>query len=143
MRRVTFSFLSMFLLLGAICAAAFTGCGGHARDPVHGTVTIDGQPLADGQIVFTPKPGTASPTAGATIKDGSYKVNTTNEKFLGAFRVEITASRPTGRQVKGPRGESSDEMANYIPARFNTASELSAEVTASGPNQFDFALQSK
>ena len=143
MRRVTLNLFRLFLLLGATCAVALTGCGGHDREPVHGTVTIDGQPLAEGQIVFTPKPGTASPTAGAMIKDGSYKVSTTNEKFVGAFRVEITASRPDGRTVKGPRGETIEGMSNYIPARFNTASELSAEVTASGPNQFNFPLQSK
>lgn len=29
---------------------------------------------------------------------------------------------------------------DYLPARYNTQSTLHAEVTPTGPNQFDFAL---
>jgi hypothetical protein len=30
---------------------------------------------------------------------------------------------------------------NYIPENYNTKTELTADVTSGGPNQFDFALK--
>jgi len=59
-----------------------------------------------------------------------------------AFRGKITATRETGRKVKTLIGTVVDRQEQYLPARYNRQSELTAEVTAEGPNRFEFDLVS-
>jgi hypothetical protein len=135
---------SVFVLLGAMALCAACGCGHRGRAAVEGTVTLDGRPLDQGGIVFSPLSGTAGPTAGAQILDGNFAITRSGGTFPGKFRVEITSARPTGRKVAGRTGSGLiDELAQCLPARYNRDSELRAEVTDSGPNHFEFALKSK
>ncbi len=132
----------------AVCGLGLlllAGCGRSSdRQALEGTVTLDGAPLAEGSITLRPLPGTRGPTAGGKISDGKFSVSPEGGTFVGTFRVEITASRKTGRKVKDPRfGREVDEVEQYIPRRYNHQSELTAEVTAEGPNQFKFALTTR
>ena len=70
----------------------------------------------------------------------------------GKFRVVITAIRKIGKQVADPTAGMMDPKANsgmvdeyqqYIPACYNNSSKLTAEVTADGPNRFQFDLESR
>ena len=47
------------------------------------------------------------------------------------------ANKPTGEKDSG----GFDITVNWLPAKYNTNTTLGAEVTAEGPNQFDFALK--
>ena len=104
-----------------------------------GAVTLDGQPLADGAISFLPAgKGVA---AGATITGGRYVVDGARGPTPGEYRVEIRASAPSGKQLKGTFGQSSAaEMESIILTRYNDKTTLRAEITAAGPNQFDYSL---
>ena len=127
--------LSLTLLLG---------CG--SQDPrrgLSGTVTLDGEPLALGSISFRGLRGTSGPTAGGEIKEGQFIVPRDGGTFTGTFRVEISATRKTGKQVQDPLlGMMVDEFEQIIPKQYNLQSELSVEVTADGPNEYEFALES-
>lgn len=130
--------LCVFLL------ATSLGCGHGGRMSVEGTVTLDGRPLEKGDIQFNPLPGTTGPTAGAEIVDGKYAIPPSGGPFVGKYRVEITAAGLTGRKVPDLRSNGMiDEYAQILPARYNSESQLESEVTASGPNRFDFELTSK
>jgi hypothetical protein len=132
------------LLAAAFCLVLAVGCGGDSRrQGIEGTVILDGKPLAVGQITFVPQPGSSGPTAGAEIADGRFSIAPKGGTFAGAFRVEITASRLSGRKVPGPRGTPVDEIVQYLPTKYNTESSLTADVKAAGPNRFEFALQSR
>ena len=66
--------------------------------------------------------------------------------FAGKFRVEITASRRSAKKVHmhthlGDFFDYVDEQ--YLPARYNTQSELVVEVKPDGPNQFTYELTSR
>ena len=88
-------------------------------------------------------PGTKGPTAGAAIEDGKYLVDAQGGTFIGKFRVEITASRKAGRQIRDLTiGRMVDEYEQYLPARYNEQSELTVDVTEAGPNNFPFRLES-
>ena len=72
--------------------------------------------------------------------------------MAGTFRVAITALRKTGRQVEDPTAAMidpeatsvlTDEYEQYIPARYNMQSELTAEVKEDGANTFEFQLSSQ
>lgn len=137
--------ISMRLLLCAIILSTLLGCRDNSkRMSIQGTVTLDGQPLAKGSIVFSPLPGTAGPVAGANIADGKFAMLHSGGPFTGKFRIEITASVPTGRKKLNPRSNTMiDEYVQILPARYNRDSQLQAEVTAEGSNRLDFALTSE
>jgi len=125
-------------------AVLLAGCGGSPRLAVTGTVTLDGTPLKEGYIQFRPLPGTPGPTAGAEIVDGRFSIAEEKGTFAGTFRVEITAMRDTGGTVMDDMtGKNLPAHEQYLPAQYNSQSELTAEVTTTGPNQFEFRLDTE
>jgi hypothetical protein len=121
-----------------------TGCSNAGgRHALQGQVTLDGSPVSDGYITFTPQPGTAGPSAGGPIKEGRYFIAAKDGTFAGTFRVEIRAMRATGSKVKRPPlNEIVDQFEQYLPARYNDQSELTVEVKAEENHRLDFSLQS-
>ena len=125
--------------LGAAVFAATGACrrSGPVLVPVSGTVTFDGGPVEEGEIVFRAADGAVASGA-ARIAAGRYE----GRAPLGAKRVEIIAVRRKAATAAkaGDSGESAPaEM--FVPDRYNAQSTLTAEVTAAGPNTFDFALE--
>jgi hypothetical protein len=113
------------------------GCSQQPRlHVVSGSVTFDGQPIPEGDILFITPDGTRGPDP-AKVASGKYELKTT----AGKKRVEISASRIRPGGARGAGGEPVPE--EYVPARYNTQSELTAEVQAAGKNIFDFELKSK
>ena len=125
------------LPLAVLAALLFTfiGCGaGDGKVPVSGVVTIDGAPMPDGYVTFTPAGG-GTPEA-APIAAGKFELGVKP----GAHRVEIEASHFVGEKnpIMGlqPREQ-------YVPARYNSETTLQSEVNADGENAFTFDLTSK
>lgn len=131
----------------AVCLLGATGCGGGDSDrkQIGGTVTLEGQPLKEGPISFFPQLDTKGPTAGASIVDGKFTINAKKGPLPGKFHVQITATRLTGRKIIAPPPTEGtvDEIEQYLPARYNTMSELEAELTDEGPNHFEYDLSSE
>lgn len=127
-------FTTFFTLLAT---TVILGCGPSGLDtqPVSGKVTFDGQPIAEGRILFRGM-GSDPRAFSAEIKNGQYQM----EALAGKMRVEITASRPVpGKFDESNPGEKVPVGEMYIPARYNSQSELTAEVT-SGQNELNFDL---
>ena len=120
-------------------ALGLTSCGGGAQATVEvsGLVTLDGQPLPDGQIAFLPEAGGGVGGSGP-IKDGRYSVRAQP----GKNTVQITASKmlplPAGKT--GMMG-AKEEARQYIPDQYNAKSKLTADVGA--VKEFPFTLTSK
>ena len=82
-------------------------------------------------------------TSASNIDSGKFRVDAHKGTFAGTFRVEISATGKTGKQIQDPlMGMMVDEFEQIIPKQYNLQSELSVEVTADGPNEYDFALES-
>jgi hypothetical protein len=111
-----------------------TGCGptGPATYPVSGTATFNGEPLPDGYVTFVPEDPSVGPE-GSPIANGKFSFRARE----GNKKVKIEASRFVGpmNQVMGltPKEQ-------YIPAKYNVDTELTAEVTPDGDNDFTFEL---
>jgi hypothetical protein len=133
------------VLLLSVALHAAVGCGdagdGYDRQPVSGTVTLGGRPLASGMITFSPQ-AAPEPVATALIRDGAYELPRSEGPVAGPHRVSIWAREATGRQVADafdPEGVV-EEFAEVVPPQYNTRSQLAADVRGGGPNEFDFAL---
>lgn len=119
------------------------GCGGPAgpkRGAVEGKVTLDGVAIEQGSITFKPTGGTQGPTAGGPISQGRYQLSVADGPVVGRNRVEITAPAKSGRKVPAPMGnpgETTDEIIEKVPARYNSQSTLECEVKP-GNNTLDF-----
>lgn len=118
------------------------GCGGDQRQSLTGTVTLDGQPLAEGSITFMPQAGTTSPSAGANITEGRFSISAEKGLLPGVFRVEITAKRKTGEQVMSDTAGMVEQYEQFLPACYNRESQLTATVPQGG-KPLEFALSSK
>jgi hypothetical protein len=119
------------LLIGAL---ALAGCQSDPFTDATGSVTLDGAPLAEGEIIFVSPDNSTTPSAGE-VKDGQFKCRVTP----GAKKVQINATRDTGR--KEADGWAIRE--SIVPEKYNTKTELTADVKPKGPNEFKFELKSK
>lgn len=102
--------------------------------PVSGTVSFDGKPVLEGDILFVPENRALAPEGGK-IADGKFQARSKP----GTCRVEITALNigpDTPVMMGSPIAE------NFIPERYNQESELTAEVSETEENVFEFSLQS-
>jgi hypothetical protein len=134
----------MFCVPITLCAC---GCGASDTQVVEGIVTLDGQPLEQGQIEFTPMSGSTGPIAGAAIENGHYKVPAVAQGLQtgGVYRVAITSMVGSGQFIFHPEapGGKMESLKNIVPDRYNEESELQIEVSArAAENVHDFTLTS-
>jgi hypothetical protein len=136
LRRVLFS----YTLLGAFVLVCI-GCGQGPsnRASVAGKITVDGTPLEEGSIVFVPTEGTAGPTAGGRIRNGSYAIGSKKGPVVGTARIEIRAVRETGKISTHGFDAGQKERVQYIPTRYNEDSQLRSDLKR-GRNSLDFEL---
>src|SRR6266567_3471918 len=82
-----------------IVAGWIAGCNqGLAVGTVTGDVTLDGQPLKGGRVLFTPIDGQGQ-TGGATIADGRFKAEVPVAKMpVAKVKVQINANKVVGRE---------------------------------------------
>ena len=83
-----------------------------------------------------------APMAAASIENGAFRISAEKGPVAGRYRVEITADRKTGRQIQADEGSSDlvDQYEQYLPARFNDASELTTEIKKGEPLIFDLKV---
>lgn len=90
----TFLVLSKLSLLLAVLAFTFTGCGYRrpARVKTTGTVTLDGEPVANAALMFIPDSG--RPASGNTNTNGEFQVSSFGgNDGLPAGNYRVTATR--------------------------------------------------
>lgn len=129
--------MSRVLLAAGVYALWLAGCSPSTPTtyPVSGAVSFDGKPVDNGDIVFVPMDHALGPDAGK-ICAGKYS----GWAKAGKCRVEI---RAVAIGPDTPRDDTGAPIVtNYVPARYNNQSELTAEVSAGAKNVFDFSLQS-
>jgi hypothetical protein len=128
-----------------VLAAVTAGCGGEAsgiaKVVVQGAVTLDGQPIANGEVRFYPAQGTHGPVSGGAVRDGKYVAQGRGGVPVGKHTVEILAYRPAATRSANPEGGPAEQ---YLPKKFNEQTELTAEITGDeNPATLDFALTSR
>jgi len=115
------------------------GCSAQNDGPplsdVIGNITLDGQPLEQGRIIFDPTDGVGT-SYGAIIASGKYNARLS----AGPKSVSIFSYRPS-KTILDFEGNPSVEQ--FLPDRFNSKSTLTAEISGERKQSVDFELQSK
>ena len=148
-------FLLFFALIGLL--ATIPACGGGAikTEGVTGVVTLDGEPLPNATVYFTPvdKASGAQQSVGRTNELGEYKLQT----LLGAadagttpgdyvVTIDCVDEVPTGGTKLNDEGEEVPETEEIqrVPARYLNASTSGLTATVvKGANTFNFDLTSE
>jgi len=149
----------LFASLLVVLAVNLVGCsdGKLKTEPVRGIVTLDGVPLEDASVNFTPKnPGEGTASFGRTNAKGEYLLQTLlGNVDAGTLPGEyvVTVSKhiqvPTGRRIEDSNsGEMQDEMDSILifpeMAKYaNTKTTPFSATVVKGKNQFDFDLKSE
>ena len=111
----------------------------NGRQAVAGTVTYGGAPLADGTILFRPLGD--GRTAGTKVEQGEFHIPRDKGLLPGNYRVEIKAMRAVGKTyINSESGQEEQDREQFIPARYNSQTELTRKVTEGGKNRLDFEL---
>jgi len=131
------------LLVPALTLLALAGgCGKPAHIPdlgdVSGTVTLDGQPLVDATVNFSPAEG--RPSFGKTDAAGQYSLSFVGE-YTGAIVGPHTVRISTEQYIEREDGTTDYVKESVLPG-YNKKSTLTANVEP-GENSFDFELSSK
>lgn len=121
--------------LAAVVLGLVAGCSRPARPPlgeVTGTVTLDGRPLADAVVAFTPD-GPGRTSLGTTDAAGRYRLN---------YLRDIAGANPGRHVVRITTASEDDGRREILPANYHRRSELEA-VVEPGDNTIDFVLKAK
>lgn len=146
MNKLTFRRCASLIFYSAIVALVSVGCGDGRMQlgKVSGVVTVDGKPLAKGQIVFV----TDTRRAFGSIEDGKIVDVTTYQAndgvALGTHQVAIRPKVDESAMMSMPAGKSPFSSDNSVPEKYHKASSsgLTAEIKR-GDNELEFDLSSK
>jgi hypothetical protein len=137
-RRIIF-LLSIVFMVTAILAGCSDPYGG--RKEVSGTITLQGQPVKDGSIIFYPLDSKET-QGGAQIIQGEYKMTRQNGLKPGKYLVRLTAgdgkTRAAGEQIAAPGGSTNIVSMDLIPDDWNIKSKHEVDIKSEGANRFDF-----
>jgi hypothetical protein len=128
----------IIMIISCLATAALWGCHSQRKYPgahLAGSVSIDGQPVEDGSIAFTPSGSAKGPAVGAKITAGHYDCPYVP---LGDSLVQIYALRPTGKMIE-VMGSMRPEMEDLVPKKDRDGIKI--EISGDNLNQ-NFALNS-
>jgi hypothetical protein len=133
---------TLFLPLLIVCA----GCGssGPPRAAVEGMVTVGGQPLSAGRIIFTPIAPNQGPSATARVSGGKYQLPKSTGAVIGNNRVEVEADMNLGFALDDEdafaKRSTSLLPASPIPYEFGSNSKLSVDIKPGDVNKYDVPI---
>jgi hypothetical protein len=126
-------------LLVAVAFGA-TGCGGpgYPAARLAGIITLDGVPVPEGYVQFTPQEGGRGPVVAARIVQGKYDAR---DVPLGKVRVRFRAIVETDEMEKHPDNDLwAPKRVDLIPPQYAGGVEI--EVSGDKLDQ-DFALSGR
>ena len=127
----------------AIVAGAAAGCGWNdnplGRQPIRGTVTLDGNPLESGSIRFEPLDGKAM--TGSYIKDGMFELPEEKGLPVGTYKVSISSPWRDPSLPPPSPGEPGPPAIERVAPEFNINSTLEVRIL-DGRNDLTFEVRS-
>jgi hypothetical protein len=137
--------MSSIRWFGALALAGLVGCGSEESKyklvPVTGTVTLNGQPLADARINFAPLDGNTYQTPGvdSTGPSGNYKLMFKGRSGVAAGKYKVTISPPDpSLAARGPDVFKDDPMMiQFAEDAQRQGAAKSKKIEAGAKNEFE------
>ena len=124
--------------------------GEHPVYSTSGTVYYDGQPLDGARVMWYPEDDTMPPATATTDDNGEFVLTTYNAEdgaVAGKFKVTVKKMKP-GEEIDNENPPENPEDPRYRPQSLipefygdKDQTDLSAEVTQDGANEFEFKLE--
>jgi len=130
---------SLICTLAVVVLLIANGCSCERKVPkteVKGTVTLDGQPMANGDVIFRTA-GTASVDI-LKVTGGQFA----GQAEIGKRAVEVYSYKTIQMEPGSPGYDPAGMKQNIIPEKYNARSELTADVVQGGENNFKFEVKS-
>ena len=142
-RKLLFCACGLLLVIG--CNGG--GDSGPQKYAISGSVSVDGSPITEGEILFIKLGENGSRAAGAIV-EGKYEIPAESGAVPGEQVVEIRAFRKSTRPVSPSPLATPEQIAEgskeqYLPAKYNTQSELNVQITSGEANEHNFELTTK
>jgi len=144
-------------LLCGLAVLLLAGCGGanpQGRVPVSGEVTLDGAPVSEALLIFSPaenSPASMS-SAGqenvkgvAVVTQGTFTLSQNEGPRPGRYDILIQDQPPEFEAFAADVAQGSVPRRPQftIPKTYGQPGRLTATVTEEGPNSFQFSLESR
>ena len=139
--------LTLLVAGTALCLSGCGGIGGNSPLPVAGTVTLNGEPLANADIVFTPQVPAEeeerSPRR-ARITQGTFALPAATGLLEGEYDVTIVRAEPEIEEVMAAEkaGLPSPLDSTPLPAGCQQPGMLTATIGPDGATDLKFELTS-
>ena len=128
------------------CLPLLGGCGGNTSEPaVSGTVQFDGAPLGYGTIHFEPETS-GQANAATTIEEGRFALPTGHGLVPGSYKVSVKSGSPPVHETDPDKAmalASQPAPPEKIAPKYNTATELRAEIKTGTSTPLNFEVFSK
>ncbi len=134
---------------GLLVLLSVVGCSEQRQGPptaaVSGSVRLDGVPLAEGTIVFTPTQGTRGHRVSISITGGQFVVDQRHGPVVGTNKIQI-------HSCDGPAFDDEMTLASLhssprrisvvtVPPIYNTESQQVVEISSDDQNVLSFDLK--
>jgi hypothetical protein len=122
-------------ILGSLLFLGCLGCRDTSENrlAIHGEITINGQAMPDGYIVFDPLPGTAAVRSVAPVKNGIFELSRRDGLPAGRYCVRIYDTSTDNFPWDDPEHFQQAVLKNTlprdrIPAHYNNQSTLHVDI---------------
>jgi hypothetical protein len=154
-KLIVFCLTRASIVAALVAVLSLAGCGGKKEEgngrPVTGKITYNGQPIAEATVTFV---GDFNSAFAQTDAEGNFKLKTAlgDKVPLGDYQVTVikTETLPTPPPVPpeeykppDPNAPPPPEPKDLLPPKYKQpdSSQLTASVTESGENHFEFDLK--
>lgn len=146
MKKLTTAHLRV-VLTAFVALSGASGCGGEKRYPVEGSVTLEGQPLTKGDVVFFADDGKVIPSnlqpTGKIDSNGRFRMLSGGAAGIppGKYRVTVVA-QTSERPAKAPANPTNTYALINQKYFSSHSSPLRVEVVESPrPDAYDLRLE--
>lgn len=132
--------------IAAVLILTMGGCGAGdslSLASVEGLVTLDGEPLGDARVIFSPEDG-RRPSSAVTESDGSYKLTYLEDQpgaLPGRHKVIISTFVEADPDSSDPRVKTG--VREILPTKYNTQTTLEAQLEPGQREEVNFELTSR
>lgn len=144
-------------LLSGLAALLLAGCGEvnpQGRVPVSGEVTLDGTPVSEALLIFSPVGGSSTNASSArqenvkavaVVTQGTFTLSQNEGPRPGVYDILIQDQPPEFEAFAADlaKGSAPRRPRFTIPKTYDQPGRLTATVSEEGPNSFQFSLESR